>query len=135
MKKIELFDMFQKFQIEHDNALRNQIVEELYPDIFDIAKENAPKLPENYEISDLFNAAVIAVMEKLSDVKASNSDEMIHEIFSIIDYAIQQEVALSIGPPSQTFISHEDAKKIQFEYQKNKDKNNKGDKDETEKGI
>ena len=134
MNKLELFELFRKFQIEHDNASRNRIVEELYSDVFDIAKEHEHKLPENYEISDLFNAAVIAIMENLSDVKASNAEEMIHEFISIIDNAIQQEVAHSIGPPAQTFINNEDAMKIQFELQKRKDNINKGDKNEKEKG-
>ncbi|MCD4657974.1 MAG: hypothetical protein K8S87_10585 [Planctomycetes bacterium] len=134
MKKLELFKHFTKFQIEHTDALRNQIIEELYPDIFDIAKEQAHKLPENYEISDLFNAGVIAVLENLSSIKASNADEMLNEFISIIDHAIQQEIMNSIGPPAQTFINHEDAMKIQSEQRKKLNNINKGEDNEKEKG-
>ena len=133
MKKNELFELFTKFQNKHTDALRNQIIEELYPDIFDIAKEQAHKLPENYEISDLFNAAIITVMENLSNIKSSNADEMLHEFISIIDSAIQQEIMHSVGPPAQTFINHEDAMKIQFELKKNNNIN-QGDNNEKEKG-
>ena len=134
MNKLQLFKLFQEFKKKRSDALRNSIVEALYQDIFDIAKEQAPKLPENYEISDLFNAGVITLMEDIAKINAENSGEMQQEILNIIENAVQQELMLAIGSPAQTFIDHEEALKLKFEYQKKIDKLNKGEVDEKKKG-
>ena len=131
MNAKELLELIKKYKDNPSDSLRNGIVEELYADVFDMAKEQAPKLPEKYEISDLFNAAIIELLENIGSINTENTEEMHHDIFNIIENAIQNELALTIGPPAQTFIDHEEAQKLQQEIQKNIDK---GETDEKKKG-
>ena len=134
MDNEELLKLVREFQEKPSDAVRNSIIEELYADVFDMAKEQAQKLPENYEISDLFNAAIIALLENLENVNAGNAEELQHDIFNIVENAMQNELALAIGPPSQSFIDHEDAVKLQQEYIENLKKLHKGDDNAQEEG-
>jgi DNA-directed RNA polymerase specialized sigma subunit len=134
MNEKKLLELLKEFQEKPSDAARNSILEEFYPEIFEIAKIQAPKLPENYEITDLFNAGVIALMENIDKVNTENPEEMQLDVQNIIENAIQEELLLSIGPPNQMFINHDEATKIKKEYEKQNKNINKGVNNEKEKG-
>ena len=103
----KLFALFLEYKRGKTKEQLQLIVEELLPDIWDIAGEQSIKLPKNYETSDLLNSAVIKLLESLPECKSENEEEFVEFCVETIGKAVIDELSFIAGPPKQRFIDQQ----------------------------
>jgi len=125
---IKLFELLQQFRNNREQKAINAIVEALIPDIYDIANEQNRNLPENYEVADLIDTAVVQLIEGIKVCQAETPTEFIEFCIETVETAVLQELAFIAGPPIQIFIKHQEA----IELEKRKEKETEGGKEKNE---